>query len=866
MTIAPAKRLNSGSRLVRQMAADARLLCAELEQRLERGDDAELMAARESLAEVQGREQTAGEAADILAQGVVCAGAILQAGLPEASRASEWLRERLLPWEQWVLEQAAQMPAVQGECEIPRGHLYDAFLHYYCRKSRQRHGVFFTPQAIADYIVRQIDRLLREEFGLAEGIAERHGGRALQHNSPVFIDPAAGSGVFLLTVLEQVWRGVRENCGAEGCSAEETSRRWNAAANDLLPRLIGVELLPAAALVAKINIVFKLAETGYAFEGAAPLNVFAGDALAEATQARIADCRLQIADSGATFPVIFGNPPFRSLSMNSSAWISRLVRGDAEVRGYVRAGAQKLNERKTWLHDDYVKFIRLAQWHVEEAGSGIVGFVTNHGYLDNATFRLMRQELLRVFPRVSIVDLHGSRKNYEVAPDGLRDENVFGLDQGIAIGLFCRGGRDGSGGEEVSAGSVRYAELWGSREGKLRALMAERDSPLLAQRASVLRPDAPDWRLVPTSGEATPKEYAAGWSLAEAMPVNSSAPVTARDHFVVGFTREEVCARVQVFCDLSIPDDEIRNRFFTRTRSSRYPQGDTRGWKLSLARQAVVADADWPRKIVRCLYRPFDWRYVFWHPAMIDWPRAEVTRHLVQETGVRSQESEAVGPVCLIARRQQLPSQACTFFWASDGLALDGVIRSDNRGSESLFPVYLRGDDPGAGCWRANFAVGFVEQFCTALELDWLPLGKGDLVRTFGPEDLVGYIYALFHAPLYRSRYAADLRSDFPRVLLPRDRGLFAQLGRWGQSLIAAHLMREDAPRLPGSEVFEGEIDSFRVGGYVVLKKWLQPAQRAIADPEYSRVRAAVARTIVLMREIDAAIYEAGGCERAFRE
>ena len=255
------------------------------------------------------------------------------------------------------------------------------------------------------------------------------------------------------------------------CLHSRKGDRWNEFIPDLLPRLTGIELLPAAAFLAKLNIAFKLAETGYDFHQPGSISIYIGDALDLAVQSAIRNPQSAI-------PVLLGNPPFSSLTTNTNPWIARLVRGDDEVRGYVQAGEQRLGERKTWLHDDYVKFIRLAQWHVEQAGRGIVGFVTNHGYLDNATFRLLRQELLRVFPYIQIVDLHGNRKNGEVPPDGSRDENVFGLDQGVAIGIFSRSGGDG-------APRVEYAELWGTREEKLASLGTP---PSLARRVSLTPP------------------------------------------------------------------------------------------------------------------------------------------------------------------------------------------------------------------------------------------------------------------------------------------------------------------------------------------------------------------------------------------
>jgi hypothetical protein len=341
------------------------------------------------------------------------------------------------------------------------------------------------------------------------------------------------------------------------------------------------------------------------------------------------------------------------------------------------------------------------------------------------------------------------------------------------------------------------------------------------------------------------------------MPLHTTAPVTARDHFVVAFTREELEHRIAKFRDLSIPDDAIRERYFTRTRSSRYERGDTRNWKLASARQVVAADADWQAKIVRCLYRPFDWRFVFWHPAMIDWPRSEVTRHLLEGSGVRGQEPgvrsgkypapnpEPRVPLCLIARRQQLPTQPCTYFWISDGLALDGVIRSDNRGSESLFPLWKTSVTP-----EANFSAGFLEQFA------------GCVGSQPEPENVLAYIYALFHSPTYREQYATELRSDFPRILLPGSKALFESVAAVGRKLIDLHLLRADTRET--SLIDEPRRDGFRVGGYTVLRKWLQSKHRSQSDPQYARIVAAIDETIELMTSIDATIAEHGGFPAAF--
>jgi len=238
-----------------------------------------------------------------------------------------------------------------------------------------------------------------------------------------------------------------------------------------------------------------------------------------------------------------------------------------------------------------------------------------------------------------------------------------------------------------------------------------------------------------------------------------------------------------------------------------------------------------------------------------------VTRHLVDERGrdgatERRREGHGKSPLpsvspslglCLLARRQQLPTQPCTFFWISDCLALDGVIRSDNRGSESLFPLYLTADEH-----RANFAPAFVEQFAAATQLAWQPLGRGDFHTTFGPEDLLAYIYALFHSPNYRDKYAAELRGGFPRVLVARSVDQFGRMSRFGHELMDLHRLRTATSSHVDTADWEAAVHNFHAGGYLALKKWLQPKHRSTHDPEYSCIVAAIARTIEIMTQLDA--------------
>lgn len=840
-------------KFVRMLVTLAAELQGRLEKRLSEGCS-KLAAAHVALQTELGRDILPAQCADMLSQAAVCALPLVLSRKDVFELAGTWLLAQGTAWQQLVLEGVLEAAEVRAASSKPwltaedgkvlstesfvrstdspfLPHLYEHFLQEHRRLHRKRGGVFFTPPELVQFITRNVHRQLQQEFGLQQGLGEAH-----------VLDPAAGTGAFLLGAMDIIRETV------------PNSVEWNQyVVRELLPRMEGVEIIPAACLAAHLNIAARLAETGFEFRLPGKIRVELGNTLADPLD----HFKSQISNLKSPL-VLLGNPPFSSLSDNRGRWITELVRGSSESPGYVIAGNERLGERKTWLHDDYVKFLRYAQWRIERAGSGIVGFVTNHGYLDNVTFRLMRRELLRVFSRIDLVDLHGNRKKGETSPDG--DENIFGLDQGVAVAFFRRLPQQ----ETVAVPAVGHAELWGTRGGKLLRLEALAGNlPPMAP----LSPSLPNCLFTPAP-RSMPPEYASGWPLPQVMQVHTTAPVTARDSFVISSSRDELCRRITQFRDLAIPDDEIRGRYFTRTRSAKYPSGDTRSWKLSAARRIIAGEVHWESFIRRCLYRPFDWRYIFWHKAMIDWPRTSVVERLESETGDRRQEAGtfSLSPVpclLLLTRRQMLPTQPCSFFWIADTLPIDGVIRSDNRGSESLFPLYLY-DAGGAVAMRhANFAPAFITEVARRLSLTWLPDGRGDLASTFGPEDLLFYIYALFHSPTYRERYAAELRTDFPRVLLPRSREIFTELVPRGERLAGWHTLRIPAPCMNG--ISPEQLLQFRAGGHQLLRpSRKRKSEQTLLSPLDQPLAPFVAATLHEMTAIDQAINQAGGWPRAF--
>ncbi|MBI2477203.1 MAG: hypothetical protein HYV60_00685, partial [Planctomycetia bacterium] len=319
---------------------------------------------------------------------------------------------------------------------------------------------------------------------------------------------------------------------------------------------------------------------------------------------------------------------------------------------------------------------------------------------------------------------------------------------------------------------MTHREVWGSRTAKAKAI-AEADR---VPKTRIV-PQPPHYLFVPTEKVDHP-EYEAGFALNDIMPINSTAVVTARDSFVVGFDEANLADRMRAFRDESLSDEEIRSRYFTNSRSTKYPPGDTRGWKLADARQRMMQEANWTSFLQPCLYRPFDRRMIFWADWMIDWPRQDVMRHLLARPNI-----------ALVARRQMPPTGPCSYFWVTDTIAIDGLIRSDNRGCESVFPLWL---DAEAAEEKVNLAPPFVAELASRLGIPWDASGESPSDRAFGPVDVLHYIYALFNAPTYRLRYREKLRSGFPRVLLPNGIAVWTVFRDIGERLTKLHLMEPE--------------------------------------------------------------------------
>jgi len=763
--------------------------------------------------------------------------------------------------------------------EDPVVHFYETFLTAYDPKVREMRGVYYTPEPVVSYIVRSIDRLLKTRFNKPQGLAD---------DKTLILDPAVGTATFLYMVVNEIYQA-NIGKGQQGM--------WNDYVTEkLLPRIFGFELLMAPYAVAHLKLGLLLQETGYQFKTDQRLGIYLTNTLEEAFKksgqlAGFNEYIVEEANSAAEIKkekpimVVLGNPPYSGISANRGKWIMGLIDGVFDkdgheiVKGYKRVDDQPLWERKLWLQDDYVKFIRFGQWRIEKTGQGILGFITNHAYLDNPTFRGMRQSLMDTFTDIYVLDLHGSAKKRETALGGGKDENVFDIQQGVAIGLFVKET------DKTGSAKVHYAELWGLRDAKYRALS---ETDINTTEWTELEPNSPFYFFVPREEELRP-EYEKGWKVTEVFSTRSVGLVTARDGLTIRWSRKDMEDTVHDFANLS--EEEARDKY--RLGS------DVRDWKVASAQKDLRNVGLRPELITSILYRPFDLRVTYYtgqSRGFIGQPQQRIMRHMLA--------GKNLGLVCC---RQQSQVGEWALVGIADNIVESCYISNKTREINYLFPLYLypveekeQPDKSGGkegGVQPAmqtqakrepNLNLEFIKAVSEKLELKFIEVGKGDLKETFSPEDIFNYAYAVFHSPTYRSRYAEFLKIDFPRLPLTSNKELLKALAAKGADLVALHLMESPLlnnliTRYPvaGSntvekvsyddnnqrvyinktQYFEGVplgVWNFHIGGYQVCNKWLKDRKgRKLTHSEaqhYQKIVVALKETIRLMAEIDALI------------
>ena len=765
--------------------------------------------------------------------------------------------------------------------EDPVVHFYEDFLAAYDPRLRKMRGVYYTPEPVVSYIVRSVDHLLRTRFDLADGLADtatvasENGGSP--HPRVLILDPAAGTGTFLREVVTTIREAIMAK-GLGGAWSDYVQKH-------LLPRLFGFELLMAPYSICHLKLALEIGgiDHGFAMPAGKRLNVFLTNALEKAHEGsalslfvrEIAREAIGADEVKREKPVmvVLGNPPYSGESANKGEWIENLLKGrdgERKTGNYFEVDGQPLGEKNSkWLNDDYVKFIRFAQWRIERTGEGVLGFVTNHSYLDNPTFRGMRNSLMATFDEIYLLDLHGNAKKKERTPNGGKDENVFDIQQGVAIGLFVKHKDSGS-----DSCRVFHADLWGEREsgpadGKYGWLAAK---DVDTTQWTELSPKSPDYLFVPRDEEQL-KEYKTGWKVTDIFPINSTGIVSKRDKIAFHFEQENL---YRVLNDFHTLDEH--------TLKEKYNFRESRDGKVNFVKKHIQSYGIKDEYIKLCLYRPFDYRWTYYtdkSKGFLGWPVYDVMRHVLA--------GENLG---LSTTRSTEIAKGWEHVFASKDLIQHHTVSL--KEVNYLFPLYTYPAEKEKlfGSIRTpNLNREFIEAVEEATALAFIPDGTGNLTTTFGPEDVFHYIYAILHSPEYRRRYADFLKSDFPRVPVTNCGALFESLAALGKRLTALHLMEADdgeAPVFPVSgdnrvekvsyappqrrvwinseQYFDGvapDTWEFTIGGYQPAEKWLKDRKnRPLSYDDiahYCRLCAALAETPRIMASIDETIEAYGG-------
>jgi len=721
-------------------------------------------------------------------------------------------------------------------------HFYEDFLQAYDPQERKRMGAYYTPVPVVRYIIRQVDRILKEDFGIAKGIASdemitqtvttqpyrRPGERKDRTTEEIsvprvqILDPAVGTATFLNETIKYIYQGFK---GQEG--------RWPAYVNEnLIKRLFGFELMMAPYTIAHMKLGMTLKETGVE-ELNDRLGVYLTNTLEEGLhfQGTLFDIGLAGAVSEESrlaakvknehpVMVVMGNPPYSVSSSNKGEFIEKLV-DDYKIN---------LNERNIQpLSDDYIKFIRFAEHLIAKNGSGVLAMITNNSYIDGIIHRQMRKHLLETFDKIYVLDLHGNSKKKEVAPDGSKDENIFDIQQGVGIVFAVKYQK-----KSKEQSTIYHAEVFGTREHKFQEL--NNYSPKYLKITN----NAPYFFFI-QKDIGIQNEYDEFVNLRQLMPFGDAGIKTHRDRFSVAQTPEVLFDRLTKLRD---NDPKIVDSFSLK---------DTRDFNLQSAIEALKTIN--LHEIIKPLsYRLFDNQYFVNYDKVSDWPRHRTMAHLLDHSNIglsicRQQSTFDFQHVMMVDR----PIDMC-------------FISLQTKEAGYVFHLYLYHED---GSKSVNFDPSELNELTKILN------------NKQTPEDVLDYIYATLHSPAYREKYKEFLKIDFPHIPIPTQKE-FDRLVPLGRELRELHLMQscfidEYQTTFPNAgdclveklSYSEGKVWinktqyfgnvpelawNFYIGGYQPAQKWLKDRKgRQLSDADlvhYQRIIKILLETDRLMKEI----------------
>ena len=746
---------------------------------------------------------------------------------------------------EWTIDDIAEVLAVtdvkkillqyyhKGKGKDPVIHFYETFLAEYDPRTRERRGVYYTPEPVVSYIVRSLNSILKEYFDKADGFADK---------SVTVLDPAAGTLTFL---AEAAKLAVKEFVSKYGEGA-----RGSFIKEQILQNFYAFELMMAPYAIGHLKMSFLLEELGYKLEEDERFKLYLTNTLEmeELAQTNLPGMASLSKESHLAdkvkkeqpILVILGNPPYSVSSSNKSKFIEK------EMAIYKEDVRDERNIQP--LSDDYIKFIRFAHWKIDKSGKGVIGMITNNSYLSGLIHRGMRKKLLKSFNEIYILNLHGNARIGEKCPDRSKDENVFDIMQGVSIALFIKNK------EQETLGKVYYQDVYGLRKNKYYFLD---NNDIKTIEWKKLKLSEPHYFFV-EKDFSLQTHYDKFFSVSEIFNKYSSGVKTHRDHFVVGFTKEEIKQRMRTFTS-DLPDDLVKQALNLK---------GTNDWKIKSARDKIKKE-DWVKSIFSYSYRPFDIRYICYRNELIDRNRIEIMQNFFKEN------------LGLTLMRKPIPGNLTQILISKNILDINFYAYQSY-----LFPLYIYSHLDKKDLFNYKKER---EERESNINCKLLKIFSDTYKNQASSEEIFYYIYAVLYSNLYREKYAEFLKIDFPRIPFTKNYDLFIEMGKLGKRLVDLHLLKStelDPPlcKFPikgenrvekikydekekriyfnEKQYFEGisqDIWQYQIGSYQVCRKWLKDRKGRCLSLEdikhYCRMITALQKTIKIQQEIDN-IYE----------
>ena len=598
-------------------------------------------------------------------------------------------------------------------------YFYEPFLEAFDPELRKQLGVWYTPAEVVRYMVARVDKALRDDLCIPEGLAAEN---------VYVLDPCCGTGAYLAEVL----RRIAANLEGQGLGALAGARVKQAATE----RVFGFEIMPAPFVIAhlQVGLTMQGLDATLAEDGTERAGVFLTNALTgwepQATkplpfpELEEERDRAERVKQDRPILVILGNPPyngFAGMAVDEERALSEAYRTTKLVR---TPGGQGLN-------DLYVRFFRMAERRIaEKTGQGVVCFISNYSWLDGLSFTGMREHYLEAFDAIRIDCLNGDKyKTGKVAPDGTPDPSIFstegdpvGIQVGTAITTLVRKAA------HKPAERVAFRHLWG------RAKRAELAATAEAAPGALYEDITPDLPLGLPFAQTTVSADWSGWpTLPELFPVSFPGIKTSRNGFLIDTDLDRLKVRIADYFNPTLSHEDIARRYPPAMRET--ARFDPRAVRETLLKRGGPDEAGF----VRHAYRPFDNRWLYWErdTKLLDEKRAEYRRQIFE------------GNVWIEARERDAREDY------SRGTPVRHLADNFGNGLSSFFPARLRDDDlagNGDDASRANLTEA---AHCYLKRLG------------LGVEDLFHHVLATLHDPAYRDANAGALRMGWPRIPLP---------------------------------------------------------------------------------------------------